>query len=113
MTQPPAEVGGTRQMVSLEYELVVGFTDEDLAAAPWDGVLLVDAACSTDIPLAWSTGDEHGGRTSFDSHPGEVEAIGRCGPYRLPAQAKQVFFHLFAVLDARGKHDLEITPAGG
>lgn len=101
-SKPPAEVGGTWQMISLEYELVPGFTDEDIAAAPWGSVPIVDAVYSTDVPLAWSTGDERGGLASFDVPPGEVKAVGQCGPYPLPAEAKQVFFRLFAVLDARG-----------
>ncbi|MCI2237407.1 hypothetical protein MO973_05865 [Paenibacillus sp. TRM 82003] len=100
--EPPAEAGGTWQMVSLEYELVPGFTDEQIDAAPWENVPIVDAVYRTDAPLAWSTGGEHGGMASFETPPGQVKAIGQCGPYPLPPEAEQVSFELFAVLDAQG-----------
>lgn len=100
--EPPADVGGTWRMVSLEHELVPGFTDEEIAAAPWEHVPVVDAVYRTDVPLTWSTGDEDGGPAGFDTPPGEVKAVGRCGPYPLPEGARQLSFDLFAVLDAWG-----------
>ena len=90
------------QMVALVYELLPGVTAAEEAAREPGSPFTVDATCSPDVALPWSTGGS--GPTGLGG-PGSVESydevvwggectVGESGPWRVPEGARRLTFWL-------------------